>query len=93
MLGWALKIRTGCPNKFAIRSEMFASKANYVYKKNVFRSKKLLFEPFFPELQIENGLLKQLFFNLLNKFQHKIKFLKGTFLILQFDKKAQKAIF
>ena len=37
---------TGCPNKFGMYSEMFASEANYVYKKVVFCSKKLLFEPF-----------------------------------------------
>ena len=52
---------TGCPNKFGIHSEMFASEARYVYKKIVFRSKKLLFQPFFLNCKTENGFLKQLF--------------------------------
>ena len=46
---------TGCSNKFGIHSEMLACEARYVYKKYVFRSKKLLFEPFFLNCKIENG--------------------------------------
>ena len=42
---------TGCPNKFGIRSEMFASKASIVYKKIVFCSKKKCFLSLFCELQ------------------------------------------
>ena len=37
---------TECPNMFGISSEMFASEVSIVYKKFVFRSKKLLFQPF-----------------------------------------------
>ena len=40
------RIYRGCPNKIGIHSEMFASEASYVYKKIVFCSKKMLFEPF-----------------------------------------------
>ena len=48
---------TGCPNKFGIRLEMFASEASIVYEKNVFCSKKLLFQPFLKTAKYENGFL------------------------------------
>ena len=52
---------TGCPNKFGIMfysSKMFASEASIVYKKKfVFRSKKLLFQPFFWTVKNDNGFL------------------------------------
>ena len=48
-------IHTGCPNKFGIRLEMFASEASIVYQKNVLCSQKLLFEPFLRTAKSENG--------------------------------------
>ena len=65
-------------------------------KKNVFRSKKLLFQPFFLNCKIENGFLKQLFSILLNKSLHKImekSCLQKPFSILQFRKKGSKSNF
>ena len=65
---------TGCPNKFGIRLEMFASEASIVYEKNVFCSKKLLFQPFLKTAKNENGFLSNfapISNNLLNKLLHK----------------------
>ena len=69
------KLLTGCPNKFEISSEMFASEASIVYKKKfVFCSKKLLFEPFLWTVKNENGFLSNfspIFNNSLNKLLYK----------------------
>ena len=75
-------LSTGCPNKFA-------SEANYVYKENVFRLKKIAFWAFFRELQNESGFLKHfvLCCDLLEKLLQKAIF------ILQLTKKDRKAFF
>ena len=49
---------TGCPNKFGIGLEMFASEASIVYEKNAFRPQKLLFQPFFMNCKYQNGFKK-----------------------------------
>ena len=41
------KPSTGCPNKFGIRSEMFASEASIVYKKVCILLQKIAFSAFF----------------------------------------------
>ena len=51
------------------------------------------FWAFFPELQNENGFFKQLFSSSLNRLLRKTDCFKKPFSILQFTKKAQKAIF
>ena len=77
-------VLSGCTNKFGIRSEMFASKASYVYKKIVFCSKKLLFQPFLWTAKNDNGFVSNfspISNNLLNKLLHKIigaKMLKNS---------------
>ena len=38
---------TGCPNKFGIRLEMFASEASIVYNKNCILLQKIAFSAFF----------------------------------------------
>ena len=48
---------SGCSNKIWIRSEIFASEASNVYKKIEFRSKKMLFQPFWWTARNENGFL------------------------------------
>ena len=86
---------TGCPNKFGIMfwsSEMNVSEGSIVYEsyeKIVFCSKKLLFQPFFLNWKIENGFLKQLFSNLLNRLLHnkmEKSCFKKPFSFLQFRK-------
>ena len=42
---------TGCPNKFGIGSEMFASEASIVYKKVCISLQKIAFSAFFWKLQ------------------------------------------
>ena len=85
---------TGCPNKFGIGSNMFASKASIVYKKKfVFCSKKLLFKAFFYELQKCYWLFKAIFLHLLNKLLHKTNCSKKPFSFLQFSKKGLKSNF
>ena len=71
-----------------LQTEKWAS-----FKKIVFRSKKLLFQPFFLNCINENGFLKQLFSILLNILLHNTNCFKKPFSFLQFTKKAQKAIF
>ena len=93
---------TGCPNKFGIMfwsSEMNVSEASIVYesyKKIVFCSKKLLFQPYFLSCKIENGFLKQLF-----PYSYVVIYLvkwrkvssKSYFYFCSSGKKAEKAIF
>ena len=90
---------TGCPNKFGIRLEMFASEASIVYKKIVFCSKKLLFQPFLKTAKNENGFLSNfspIFINLLNKLLHKTigtKLLENSIFIFAVHKKGSKSNF
>ena len=78
---------------------MFASEASIVYKKIVFRSKKLLFQPFLKTAKNENGFLSNftpISDNLINKLLHQTleqSCLRIPFSFLQFKKKAKNAIF
>ena len=89
---------TGCPNKFGIGSDMFASEASLT-KKFVFRSKKLLFQPFLKTAKTENGFLSNfspISWNLLNKLIHKIfgkKLPKNSICLFAVHKKGLKSNF
>ena len=91
-------IRTGCPNKFGIGSEMLASKASIVHEKKCILLQKIAFCAFFVNCKNENGFFSNfspILNNLLDKLLHKTigaKLLKIPFSFLQLDKNAQKAI-
>ena len=50
----SISLLTGCPNKFGIGSEMFASEASIVYKKVCISLQKIAFSAFFGKLQEMN---------------------------------------
>ena len=56
---------TGCPNKFGISQEMFASEASIVYKKVCISLHKIAFLAFFENCKYDFGIFKQLFSNCL----------------------------
>ena len=63
-------LSTGCPNRFGIGSEMFASEASIVYKKNCISLQKFAFSAFFRKLQNEYCFWTQIFSKILNKLLH-----------------------
>ena len=74
-----------------LQTEKWAS-----FKKIVFRSKKLLFQPFFLNCKNENGFLKQRFSNWQNKLLHKTiesGCFKKAFSFCSWRKKAEKENF
>ena len=78
---------------------MFAGEVSYVYKKIVFCSKNLLFEPFLKTAKNDNGFLSNfspISNNLLNKLLHKTigaKLLKNPFSFFADHKKGSKSNF